>query len=114
MSDDERTLEGWNPGVVDGAVLGDVIERAFDYRGDVTIVRGDGGELTGYLFNRDADAQPPFVQVFPGAGGDAVTIPYAQIRSIRFTGRDTAAGTSYAAWLRSRGAAKTGGSARGA
>jgi hypothetical protein len=39
-------------------------------------------------------------------GGDAVVIPYADIATIRFTGRDTAAGNSYAAWLRSRDAAK--------
>jgi hypothetical protein len=34
------------------------------------------------------------------------TIPYARIRAIRFTGKDTAAGNSYAAWLRLRQAAK--------
>jgi len=36
-----------------------------------------------------------------------LTIPYARIASIRFTGRDTAAGNSYAAWLRSREAKAT-------
>ena len=114
MSQDEHTLEGWDPGSLHGDTLADVVERAFDYRGDVTIVRRDGDELVGYLFNRDADARPPFVQVFAASGGDPVTISYADIRSIRFTGRDTAAGNSYAAWLRSREAAKTGGAARGA
>jgi hypothetical protein len=110
----ERTLEGWNPGPLDGDALAEVVEHAFDYRGDVTVVRRDGGELVGYLFNRDADAGTPFVQVFAASGGDPVTIPYADIRSIRFTGRDTAAGNSYAAWLRSREAARAAGSARGA
>jgi len=114
MAPDERTLEGWDPGPIAGGTLAEVVERAFDYRGDVTLVRRDGAELVGYLFNRDADAPTPFVQVFAAAGGDPVTIPYADIRSIRFTGRDTAAGNSYAAWLRSREAAKAAGSARGA
>jgi len=114
MAHHERTLEGWDPGPIDGAALLEVVERAFDYRGDVTVVRRDGGELMGYLFNRDAHAAAPFVQLFEVAGGDPVTIPYADIRSIRFTGRDTAAGNSYAAWLRSREAAKAAGSARGA
>jgi len=104
--DQERSLEGWDPGLVDGPDLAYVIERAFDYRGDVTIVRGDGAELVGYLFNRNADVQEPFVQVFDRDRDELVTLPYAQIRSIRFTGRDTAAGNSYAAWLRSREAAK--------
>jgi hypothetical protein len=114
MPSDEHALEGWDPGPLAGDALAEVVERAFDYRGDVTIVRRDGPELVGYLFNRNADGPRPFVQVFAAAGGDPVSIPYADIHSIRFTGRDTAAGNSYAAWLRSREAAKAAGSARGA
>jgi hypothetical protein len=102
----ETSLEGWAPEVPDAATLAEVIERAFDYRGDVTIVRRDGTELVGYLFNRDAEVARPFVQVYAQQGGDALTVPYADIRTVRFTGRDTAAGNSYAAWLRSREAAK--------
>ena len=102
----ERSLEGWDPGRVDGPDLAFVVERAFDYRGDVTVVHRDGREVVGYLFNRDVDAGEPFAQLFPRDGADAVTIPYADIASIRFTGRDTAAGSSYAAWLRSREAVK--------
>jgi len=41
-----------------------------------------------------------------GNGDGPLTIRYAEIRTIRFTGRDTAAGNSYAAWLRAREAAK--------
>jgi hypothetical protein len=102
----ERTLEGWDPGVVEGPDLAYVVERAFDYRGDITVVQRDGRELVGYLFNRNTDVRAPFVQLFARDGGEPVTIEYAEIASIRFTGRDTAAGNSYAAWLRSREAAK--------
>lgn len=102
----ERSREGWDPGLVDGPDLAFVVERAFDYRGDVTLVLRDGRELVGYLFNRDVDVREPFVQAFARDSGEAVTIPYADIASIRFTGRDTAAGNSYAAWLRSREAVK--------
>lgn len=105
-TEQEQSLEGWDPGIVESADLAFVVERAFDYRGDVTVVRRDGGELVGYLFNRNADVREPFVQMFLQDGGAPLTIPYAQIASIRFTGRDTAAGNSYAAWLRSREAAK--------
>jgi hypothetical protein len=103
---DESTLEGWTPQITDPRTLAEVIDRAFDYRGDVTVVKHDGTELTGYLFNRNADAAVPFVQVFERAGGDPVTVPYADIRAVRFTGKDTAAGNSYAAWLRAREAAR--------
>ena len=110
----ERSLEGWDPGVVDGPELAFVIERAFDYRGDVTLVRRDGREIVGYLFNRDIDVPEPFVQLFPRDGGETVRISYTDIASIRFTGRDTAAGNSYAAWLRSREALKASKPASGA
>ena len=93
-------LEGWTPAVGVEVSLEEVIERAFDYRGDVTVVRRDGTELIGYLFNRHAEVAEPFVQMFDHAGDGPFRIAYADIRTIRFTGRDTAAGKSYDAWLR--------------
>ena len=93
-------LEGWDPVIGDAVPLEGVIYRAFDYRGDVTLVRRDGFELVGYLFNRNAEATPPFVQMFNCAGDGPFTVRYAEIRTIKFTGKDTAAGKSYEAWLR--------------
>jgi hypothetical protein len=107
MHDEGRSLEGWAPEITDAATLAEVVDRAFDYRGDVTLAFADGRQLDGYLFNRDADVAEPFVQVFERASGDPITIPYACIRAIRFTGKDTAAGNSYAAWLRLRQTART-------
>ena len=103
MSDAE-TLEGWVPGP--DVPLAELVERAFDYRGNVTLVRSDGTELIGYLFNRDARTASPFVQMFDTAGEGPIAIPYASIRTIRFTGKDPAAGNSYAAWLERKAAAK--------
>jgi hypothetical protein len=100
----ESSLEGWAPGP--DVPLADVIERAFDYRGNVTVIRADGTELVGYLFNRDARAAAPFVQMFDAAGDGPITMPYATIRAIRFSGKDPAAGNSYAAWLDRKTAAK--------
>ena len=93
-------LEGWEPSVGVEVSLEEVVERAFDYRGDVTVVRQDGSEVIGYLFNRNAEVDRRFVQMFDRAGEGPLTIPYAEIRTIRFTGRDPAAGKSYEAWLR--------------
>jgi len=93
-------LEGWEPAVGVEVTLEEVVDRAFDYRGDVTLVRRDGTELIGYLFNRNAEIQGRFVQMFDRAGDGPLTIPYSEIRTIRFTGKDTAAGKSYEAWLR--------------
>jgi hypothetical protein len=103
-TDDDRNergpLEGWEPAVGVEVSLEEVVERAFDYRGDVTVVRRDGTELVGYLFNRNAEVRERFVQMFAGTGDGPLTIPYSEIRTIRFTGKDPAAGKSYEAWLR--------------
>jgi hypothetical protein len=107
VSDDQPSLEGWDPGPVDAAGLAEIIEHAFDYRGDVTLVLDDGRQVEGYLFNRNRDAAEPFVQVYERTQSAASTISYARIRAIRFTGKDTAAGNSYVAWRERRQAART-------
>ena len=74
----------------EGAVE-ELIERAFQYRGDVTIRTDDGESLTGYLFNRNARAREPFVQLFETGTGREVSIPYQDITDVLLTGRDAAA-----------------------
>jgi len=106
MSDEEKTLEGWTPEISDAETLAEVVEHAFDYRGDITLDLDDGRRIDGYLFNRNRDVAEPFVQMFERGEVTPSTIPYARIRAVRFTGKDTAAGNSYAAWLRLRQAAK--------
>jgi len=106
MSDQEKSLEGWSPEITDAATLAAVVEQAFDYRGDVTLDLDDGRQVDGYLFNRDGDVAEPFVQLFEPGEANPSTIPYARIRALRFTGKDTAAGNSYAAWLQLKQAAK--------
>jgi hypothetical protein len=96
------TLEGWAPEPQDAAELAAIIDMAFDYRGDVTVVLADGSERIGYLSNRDRESAHPFVQILEPGRDAQVTLRYADIRTIRFTGRDTAAGKSYAAWLERR------------
>jgi len=108
---DETRLEGWAPEVGGDLSLTTIIDMAFDYRGNVTVVKVDGSEMVGFLFNRNSEAPEPFVQMFDLDGGGPLTIPYHAIRTIRFTGRDTAAGNSYAAWLRAKEAAKAAGHA---
>jgi len=114
MSDEDKSLEGWSPEIADAETLAAVVEHAFDYRGDITLDLDDGRRIDGYLFNRNRDVAEPFVQMFEREGSSPASIPYARIRAIRFTGKDTAAGNSYAAWLRSKEAAKAASSPPGA
>ena len=61
---DDASLRGWEPALGCELTLPDVVEHAFDYRGDVTVDRVDGTRVVGYLYNRDASAREPFVQLF--------------------------------------------------
>jgi hypothetical protein len=78
------------------------LEKAFDYRGDVTITRKDGTTVEGYIFDRRAAATLPesLIRLFPKGEPVKVSIPYSDIASLAFTGRDTAAGKSWEAWLK--------------
>src|SRR6202795_3003359 len=49
---ERENLQGWIPQLATEADIRAVIEKAFDYRGDVTISRKDGSQITGYLFDR--------------------------------------------------------------
>lgn len=94
-----ETLEGWVPEPGKDLTLAQVIELAFDYRGNTTVVKADGTEVEGYIFNRNTDVPEPFIQLFDLAGNGPLKIPYSEIRNVKFTGRDTAAGKSWEAWV---------------
>lgn len=76
--------------------LREALEKAFDYRGDVTIVRKDGTQVEGYIFDRNESR----VRLFPKNDGAKLSIAYADIAGITLTGRDTAAGKSWEAWVK--------------
>ena len=74
-----------------GGEIAALVDRAFHYRGDVTILMAGGDSLTGYLFNRSAHAAEPFAQLFETATGREVAVPYRSIAGVVFSGRDAAA-----------------------
>ncbi len=74
------------------------IDKAFDYRGDVTITLHNE-QVQGYIFNREATAVPPRIQVFIKGEENPRIIPYADVMAIAFTGKDTADGKSWDAWV---------------
>jgi hypothetical protein len=95
-------IEGWIPELASEAELRDALEKAFDYRGDVTITRKDGSRVEGYIFDRrnGATLEASVVRLIPRDSTQKVSIPYSDIAALAFTGRDTAAGRSWEAWVR--------------
>ena len=76
----------------------EAIDKAFDYRGDVTLTL-TGEQIEGYIFNRNAKASPPRIEVFVKGSDEPKIIPYADVTAIAFTGKDTADGKSWDAWV---------------
>ena len=99
---ERENLQGWIPQLATEADIRAVIEKAFDYRGDVTITQKKGGEITGYLFDRriGPTLENSVVRLILATSNERPAIPYSEIAAIAFTGRDTAAGKSYEAWVK--------------
>lgn len=95
-------LEGWVPELAAPEELRAALELAFDYRGDVLITRKDGIKLEGYIFDRrdGATLEESFVRLLPKDGAAKITICYADIAALAFTGRDMAAGKNWETWVR--------------
>ena len=99
---EHENLQGWIPGLATEADIRAVIEKAFDYRGDVTITRKDGSQVIGYLFDRRVAAtlDNSVIRLMLAESDQRPSIPYSEIAGLAFTGRDTAAGKSYEAWVK--------------
>lgn len=97
-----ENLEGWIPELASEDDLRQALEKAFDYRGDITITRKDGSKAEGYLFDRRTakTLKDSVVRLFPRNSNEKVAISYADIAALAFTGRDTAAGKSWEAWMK--------------
>jgi len=98
---EHQQLQGSVPSVATEDELREALEKAFDYRGDITITRKDGTKVEGYMFDRRQakTLSESLVRILP-PNGPRVSVPYSDIAALAFTGRDPAAGKSWEAWVR--------------
>jgi len=99
---EHQNLEGWVPQLASDDDLRQALEKAFDYRGDVTLTLKSGERIEAYIFNRQtgatlADSQ---VQYFTPSAPEKRKVSYAEIARIEFTGKDRAAGKQWADWVK--------------
>jgi hypothetical protein len=97
-----ESVQGWVPELASEEELRIALEKAFDYRGDVTLTLKDHSRIEGYIFDRvtGPTLATSFVRVLPKDSRQKLKIAYAEIAALAFTGRDTAAGKSWEAWVR--------------
>src|ERR1700727_679550 len=71
---EREQLEGWIPELATEAEIREALEKAFDYRGDVTITRKDGSKVEGYLFDRRSGSSlsDSFVRLYPKNSSEKV------------------------------------------
>lgn len=95
-------LEGWIPELAEPEDLGEALEKAFDFRGDVSVTRRDGSVVNGYIFDRRTgrSLEDSFVRIMPAGSPQKLNIAYSDIARIVFDPRDPAAGKSWEAWVR--------------
>ena len=108
---EREDLQGWVPAMASENEIRDALERAFDSRGDVTITKKDGSVLEGYIFDRRSGATlaSSVVRILLPGFSQKISIPYSEIAGLTFTGRDTAAGKSFEAWVKKYWEKKTAG-----
>ncbi len=105
---DEKSLEKWTPSLVSKEDLYDALEKAFDYRGDITITLKNDTKIVGYVFNRESKVAEPFAELYPADRDEKIKVYYKDIAGLVFSGVDTAAGKSWAVWLEKQKAKEAG------
>jgi hypothetical protein len=99
---EHEQLEGWVPEFATDEEIRAALEKAFDYRGDVTITLKSGGKVEAYIFNRHTGVSlaDSWVQYFAPNASDKRNLSYAEIARLEFSGKDRAAGKHWEDWVK--------------
>ncbi len=98
-----ENLEGYVPSLATPAEIREAFDKAFDFRGDLTITLKTGDSVEGYVFDRraeSADLSQCVVRMYPKNSAEKMSIRYSDIAALAFTGKDSAAGKSFEAWVK--------------
>ncbi len=97
---EREVLQGWIPALASPQEIREALEKAFHYRGDITITRKDGTSVEGFIFDRrpGSTLETSAVRLLKSSG-EKLSIAYADIAALAFSGRDTASGKSWEAWV---------------
>ena len=99
---EHEQLEGSVPSLATEQDLKNALEKAFDYRGDITITLKSGERIEAYIFNRQTGATlaDSFVQYYTPKSDDKRKLAYDQIARLEFSGKDRAAGKHWEDWVK--------------
>ncbi len=101
--DDREKLQGWIPALATPQEIRQALEKALDYRGDVTLTLKNGERIEGYLFDRHSEGPELarcFVRLLPRERNEKVLVRYSEIARLEFSGRDMAEGKNFETWIK--------------
>ncbi len=96
-------LQGWIPALATQDEIRAALEKALDYRGDVTLTLKSGEVVEGFIFDRRCGGpalEECVVRLFLKDHDGKVVVRYSDIARLEFSGRDTAEGKSFEAWVK--------------
>lgn len=99
---EHEKLEGWVPALAGEDDLRRALEKAFDYRGDVTLTLRSGERIEAFIFNRlpGSTLAESYVQYFTPSAAEKRRVSYAEIARLEFSGKDRAAGKHWEDWVK--------------
>ena len=108
---EHEQLEGMVPELASDEDLRQALEKAFNYRGDVTITLKSGERVDAYVFNRytGGTLAESWVQYFAPNSSEKRKLSYAEIARLEFSGKDRAAGKHWQDWVKAYNETKAAG-----
>ena len=100
MTDTSTPSQGFTSDRTNPAEFAAALAAAVDYRGDVTITLENGSEEMGYLFDMTGDMVDGNVGFMTKEDTTPRRLSTGTIKSIAFSGRDTAEGKSFDTWIK--------------
>jgi hypothetical protein len=99
---EHEQLEGWVPSLASDEEVRQALEKAFDYRGDVTITTKAGDKFEAFVFNRQTGKtlQDSVIHYFAPNVAAKQKLSYAEIARLEFSGKDRAAGKHWEDWVK--------------
>ncbi len=108
---EHQQLEGWVPTLASDEDLRQALDKALDYRGDVTLTLKSGQRIEAFIFNCQSGPTlaESFLQYFTPSAPEKRKVGYAEIARIEFSGKDRAAGKHWEDWVKAYNAKKAAG-----
>jgi hypothetical protein len=99
---EHEQLEGWIPTIADETDLLAALEKAFDYRGDITITLKSGERIEAFIFNRRTGTTlaDSYIHYFAPNAPEKRKLSYADIARLEFSGKDRAVGKHWEDWVK--------------